>query len=63
LVKDGQRKWCKMCRWKLCLEVGMSRDNIQMGRIPNRVKLKKANNQIAIAKSIKNRKHFEKNRK
>ena len=30
------RKKCKLCRWKSCLEAGMSFGSMKMGRIPKR---------------------------
>lgn len=34
VITPKQRKRCKYCRWKSCLEAGMSFEGIKMGRIP-----------------------------
>lgn len=36
------RKKCKLCRWKSCLEAGMSFGSMKMGRIPKKDLLERA---------------------
>ena len=40
ILTSARRNHCRACRFRRCLEVGMSFENIKMGRIPKVVKHK-----------------------
>ncbi|CAF2099046.1 unnamed protein product [Rotaria magnacalcarata] len=40
IISAGTRNRCKSCRFRRCIEQGMSMDSVKMGRIPKKVKEK-----------------------